>query len=93
VLTKFDDATSSTELVKNIANDLIIILNPIIILSKTGYGIHKLKNMINACVSPQHFQRKLIVNIAPADAELVITRREAKSSLANQYKTQIMLYL
>jgi GTP-binding protein HflX len=69
VLTKFDDVINSTELVKNIANDLITIPNPIVISSKTGYGIHKLKNMINECVSPQDFQRKLRVNIAQANAE------------------------
>ncbi len=53
MLTKFDDVISSTELVKNIAKDLIIIPNPIVISSKTGYGIHRLKNMINECVSPE----------------------------------------
>jgi len=68
VLTKFDDVINSTELVKNIANDLIIIPNPIVISSKTGYGIHKLKNMINEYVSPQDFQKKLRVNIAQANA-------------------------
>ena len=69
VLTKFDDVINSTELVKNIANDLIIIPNPIVISSKTGYGIHKLKNMINEYVSPQDFQKKLRVNITQANAE------------------------
>ena len=57
VLTKFDGAISSTELVKNIANDLII-PDPIVISSKTGYGIQKLKTMISARVSFQELARE-----------------------------------
>ncbi|HEY7080061.1 MAG TPA: hypothetical protein VH500_10190 [Nitrososphaeraceae archaeon] len=48
---------------------MIIIPNPIVISSKTGYGIHKLKNMINEYVSPQDFQKKLRVSIAQVNAE------------------------
>ena len=62
VLTKFDGVISSTELVKNVANDLII-LNPIAVSSKTGYGIHKLKTMISSGVSSQQLAREhLTVN-------------------------------
>src|SRR5690348_4462370 len=57
VLTKFDGATISTEPVKNIANDLMI-PNPIAISSKTGYGIHKLKTMINTFVSSQNLAKE-----------------------------------
>lgn len=57
VLTKFDGAIDSIELVKNIAKDLTI-SNPIVISSKTGYGIHKLKTMINAHVSSEELARE-----------------------------------
>jgi GTP-binding protein HflX len=57
VLTKFDGAIDSIELVKNIAKDLTI-SNPIVISSKTGYGIHKLKTMINACVYSKELARE-----------------------------------
>jgi GTPase len=57
VLTKFDGVISSTGLVESIANDLMI-PNPIAISSKTGYGIHKLKTMVNTCVSSQDLARE-----------------------------------
>ena len=69
VLTKFDGATISTELVKNIANDLMI-PNPIAISSKTGYGIHKLKTMINTFVSSQNLAKEdLKIKAVPVNAE------------------------
>ena len=57
VLTKFDGVISSTGLIESIANDLMI-PNPIAVSSKTGYGIHKLKTMINTCVSSQDLARE-----------------------------------
>src|SRR5690349_8042020 len=69
VLTKFDGATISTEPVKNIANDLMI-PNPIAISSKTGYGIHKLKTMINTFVSSQNLAKEdLKIKAVPVNAE------------------------
>ena len=69
VLTKFDGATISTEPVKNIANDLMI-PNPIAISSKTGYGIHKLKTMINTFVSSQNLAKEDIkIKAVPVNAE------------------------
>ena len=69
VLTKFDGAIISTELVKNIANDLMI-PNPIAISSKTGYGIHKLKTMINTFVSSQDLAKEdLKIKAVPVNAE------------------------
>lgn len=70
VLTKFDGVISSTGLVESIANDLMI-PNPIAISSKTGYGIHKLKTMVNTCVSSQDLAREknLKVKAVTANAE------------------------
>ena len=58
VLTKFDGVISSTGLIReNITNDLMI-SNPITVSSKTRYRIHKLKTMINTCVSSQDLARE-----------------------------------
>jgi GTP-binding protein HflX len=45
ILTKFDSVTDSEQMKNDIANNLKI-SNPIVISSKTGYGIHKLKTII-----------------------------------------------
>lgn len=68
VLTKFDGAISSIELVKNIAKDLMI-SHPIVISSKTGYGIHKLKTMISACLYQDLAKEKVKIKSLPTHAE------------------------
>jgi GTP-binding protein HflX len=45
ILSKFDDIMDSEQMKSDIANDLKM-SDPIVISSKTGYGIHKLKTMI-----------------------------------------------
>jgi GTPase len=50
VLTKLDDVTDSSDRFETIVNELMI-SDPIAISSKTGYGIHKLKNIIASNVS------------------------------------------
>jgi GTPase len=45
ILSKFDDIMDSEQMKNDIANDLKM-SDPIVISSKTGYGIHKLKTMI-----------------------------------------------
>jgi selenocysteine-specific translation elongation factor len=44
-LTKYDDDNMHSEKIKEIANNLEL-FNPMVISSKAGYGIHKLKNLI-----------------------------------------------
>ncbi|HET7344514.1 MAG TPA: hypothetical protein VFJ05_01415, partial [Nitrososphaeraceae archaeon] len=69
VLTKFDGVISSTGLVESIANDLMI-PNPIAISSKTGYGIHKLKTMVNTCVSSQDLAREKNLKVKAVTANV-----------------------
>jgi GTPase len=47
ILTKFDSVIDSEQMKNDIANNLKI-SNPIVISSKTGYGIHKLKTVMGS---------------------------------------------
>ncbi|MDQ3840656.1 MAG: GTPase HflX [Thermoproteota archaeon] len=53
ILTKYDDENMHSEKIREIAKDLEI-TNPMVISSKGGYGIHKLKTMIGQVLSPHH---------------------------------------
>lgn len=53
ILTKYDDDNMHSEKIEEIAKDLKL-CNPIVISSKDGYGIHKLKTMIGQTLLPHH---------------------------------------
>jgi GTP-binding protein HflX len=56
ILTKYDDDNMHSEKIKEISKDLEI-YNPIVISSKDGYGIRKLKTMLGEVLLPHHFHR------------------------------------
>ena len=53
LLTKYDDENMHSEKIREIAKDLGL-YNPIVISSKGGYGIHKLKTMIGQTLLPHN---------------------------------------
>jgi GTP-binding protein HflX len=53
ILTKYDDENMHSEKIREIAKDLEL-PNPMVISSKGGYGIHKLKTMIGQLLLPHH---------------------------------------
>ena len=53
VLTKYDDDNMHSEKIREIARDLKL-SDPMVISSKGGYGIHKLKTMIGQVLLPHH---------------------------------------
>jgi GTPase len=53
LLTKYDDDNMDSEKIEEIAKDLEL-YNPIVISSKGGYGIHKLKTMIGQTLLPHN---------------------------------------
>jgi GTP-binding protein HflX len=53
ILTKYDDDNIHSEKIREIAKDLEL-YNPIVISSKGGYGIRKLKTMIGQTLLPHH---------------------------------------
>ena len=53
ILTKYDDENMHSEKIRGIAKDLEL-SNPMVISSKGGYGIHKLKTMIGQLLLPPH---------------------------------------
>jgi GTP-binding protein HflX len=53
ILTKYDDENMHSEKIREIVKDLEL-SNPMVISSKGGYGIHKLKTMIGQLLSPHH---------------------------------------
>jgi GTPase len=60
ILTKYDDNNNDNmhlEKIEEIANDLEL-SNPIVISSKGGYGIHKLKTMIGQMLLRHHHQQQ-----------------------------------
>jgi GTP-binding protein HflX len=60
ILTKFDDKNMRSEKIKEIANDLEL-SNPMVISSKGGYGIRKLKTMIGQMLLLSHHDRSAIM--------------------------------
>jgi GTPase len=58
ILTKYDDENMHSEKIREIATDLELSPNPMVISSKGGYGIHKLKTMIGQLLSPHHLHSK-----------------------------------
>ena len=58
ILTKYDDENMHSEKIGEIAMDLELSPNPMVISSKGGYGIHKLKTMIGQLLSPHHLHSK-----------------------------------
>lgn len=60
VLTKYDDNNMHSEKIKEIANNLEL-SNPMVISSKGGYGIRKLKTMIGQILLLLHHDRSAIV--------------------------------
>lgn len=60
VLTKYDDKNMHSEKIKEIANNLEL-SNPMVISSKGGYGIRKLKTMIGQMLLLSHHDRSAIV--------------------------------
>jgi GTP-binding protein HflX len=60
VLTKFDDKNMHTEKIKEIANNLEL-SDPMVISSKGGYGIRKLKTMIGQILLLSHHDQSAIV--------------------------------
>jgi GTPase len=60
VLTKFDDKNMHSEKIKEIANNLEL-SNPMVISSKGGYGIRKLKTMIGQMLLLSHHDRSAIM--------------------------------
>jgi GTP-binding protein HflX len=58
ILTKYDDENMHSEKIEEIAMDLELSPNPMVISSKGGYGIHKLKTMIGQLLSPHHLHSK-----------------------------------
>jgi GTP-binding protein HflX len=53
ILTKYDDENMHSEKIREIAKDLEL-SDPMVISSKGGYGIHKLKTMIGQLLLPHH---------------------------------------
>jgi GTP-binding protein HflX len=53
ILTKYDDDNMHSEKIREIAKDLKL-SDPMVISSKGGYGIHKLKTMIGQVLLPHH---------------------------------------
>ena len=53
ILTKYDDDNMHSEKIREIARDLKL-SDPMVISSKGGYGIHKLKTMIGQVLLPHH---------------------------------------
>ena len=60
VLTKYDDRNMHSEKIKEIANNLEL-SDPMVISSKGGYGIRKLKTMIGQILLLSHHDRSAIV--------------------------------
>ena len=60
VLTKYDDKNMHSEKIREIANNLEL-SNPMVISSKGGYGIRKLKTMIGQMLLLSHHDRSAIV--------------------------------
>ena len=63
ILTKYDDENMHSEKIGEIAMDLELSPNPMVISSKGGYGIHKLKTMIGQLLSPHHLHSKTTKNL------------------------------
>jgi GTPase len=53
ILTKYDDDNMHSEKIREIARDLKL-SDPMVISSKGGYGIHKLKTMVGQVLLPHH---------------------------------------
>jgi len=53
ILTKFDDDNMHSDKIREIARDLKL-SDPMVISSKGGYGIHKLKTMVGQVLLPHH---------------------------------------
>ena len=53
ILTKYDDENMHSEKIRELAKDLEL-SDPMVISSKGGYGIHKLKTMIGQLLLPHH---------------------------------------
>jgi GTPase len=60
ILTKYDDKNMHSEKIKEIANNLEL-SNPMVISSKGGYGIRKLKTMIGQMLLLSHHDRSAII--------------------------------
>jgi GTPase len=60
ILTKYDDKNTHSEKMKEIANTLEL-SNPMVISSKGGYGIRKLKTMIGQMLLLSHHDRSPII--------------------------------
>jgi GTPase len=60
ILTKYDDKNTHSEKMKEIANTLEL-SNPMVISSKGGYGIRKLKTMIGQMLLLSHHDRSAII--------------------------------
>jgi GTPase len=60
VLTKYDDKNMHSEKIKEIANNLEL-SNPMVISSKGGYGIRKLKTMIGQMLLLSHHNQSAII--------------------------------
>ena len=60
ILTKYDDKNMHSEKIKEIANNLEL-SNPMVISSKGGYGIRKLKTMIGQLLLLSHHDRSAII--------------------------------
>jgi GTPase len=60
VLTKYDDKNMHSEKIKEIANNLEL-SNPMVISSKGGYGIRKLKTMIGQMLLLSHHNHSAII--------------------------------
>jgi GTPase len=63
ILTKYDDENMHSEKIEEIAMHLELSPNPMVISSKGGYGIHKLKTMIGQLLSPHHLHSKTTKNL------------------------------
>jgi GTP-binding protein HflX len=63
ILTKYDDENMHSEKIEEIAMHLELSPNPMVISSKGGYGIHKLKIMIGQLLSPHHLHSKTTKNL------------------------------
>jgi GTPase len=59
ILTKYDDKNMHSEKIKEIANSLEL-SDPMVISSKCGYGIRKLKTMISQVLLPHHAHSAII---------------------------------
>jgi GTPase len=59
VLTKYDDKNIHSEKIKEIANSLEL-SDPMVISSKGGYGIRKLKTMISQMLLPHHTRSTIV---------------------------------